>query len=162
MTPSAIFSPCGLFRYRLERPIADVGIVIAFFGVNPSTAGAEVDDQTTMKWRGFSRVLGARAYIAGNPFAFRATDVRALAAADDPIGPDNGRHIREIIADADVLVPCWGSRVKLPHPLRQHLDALATVIRHAGKPVRIFGLTKSGDPAHLLMLGYSTPLIQWS
>jgi hypothetical protein len=162
MTTSAIISPCGLFRYRLERPIADTGIVMAFFGVNPSTADEQVEDQTTMKWRGFAQIAGARRYIAGNPFAFRAVDVNALAAAADPVGPDNGQHIREIIASADVLVPCWGSRSKLPRLLHPRLDALSDLIRHSGKPVRIFGLTKSGDPKHPLMLSYSTTLIQWS
>lgn len=159
---SAIFSPCEKFRYRLERRlIAAEGIVIAFFGVNPSKAGAEIEDQTTMKWRGFCRVNGGRSYIAGNPFAFRATDVRELATAADPIGPDNASHIMDIIADADLLVPCWGNRSKLPPRLRPHLDTLATVIRNSGKPVRIFGLTKSGDPMHPLMLGYATPLVEW-
>jgi hypothetical protein len=159
---SAIFSPCGTFRYRLERPIAESGLVIAFFGVNPSTAGAEVEDQTTMKWRGFCRVNGARRYIAGNPFAFRATEVRELASADDPVGPDNAEHLSKIMADADMLVPCWGSRTKLPPKLWPHLDALAAMIRSCGKPVRIFGLTKSGDPKHPLMLGYDTQFIEWA
>lgn len=159
---SAIFSPCGKFRYRLERPIAENGIVIAFFGVNPSTAGAEIEDQTTVKWRGFSRVNGARRYLAGNPFAFMATNVRGLASADDPVGPDNAKYLAGIMADADLLVPCWGSRTKLPPKLRPHLDALATVIRSCGKPVRIFGFTKSGDPIHPLMLSYATPLIEWA
>ena len=158
---SAIISDCGLFRYRLERSIAKQGIVIAFFGVNPSTASAEIEDQTTMKWRGFSKRNGARKYIAGNLFSFRATDVKELAAANDPIGPDNARHIAAIIEDADVLVPCWGNRSKLPKPLRVHMERIGQLIRTAGKPVRTFGLTKSGDPRHTLMLGYDTPLIEW-
>jgi hypothetical protein len=45
---SAIISMCGQYRYRLERVLAEHGIVVAYFGVNPSTAGAEVEDQTTM------------------------------------------------------------------------------------------------------------------
>lgn len=159
---SAIFSPCDKFRYRIERPIAESGIVIAFFGVNPSTAGAEVEDQTTIKWRGFCRVNGASRYIAGNPFAFRATNVRELALAADPIGPDNAKHLAEIMADADLLVPCWGSRMKLPRKLRPYLDDLAGVIRRCGKPIRVFGLTKSGDPAHPLMLSYTIPLVEWA
>lgn len=158
---SAIFSPCGLFRYRLERHIAEAGIVLAYFGVNPSTAGAEVEDQTTMKWRGFARVNGARRYIAGNPFAFRATNVRELATAADPIGPDNAKHLSDIIRDADVLVPCWGSRTKLPRQLRGRLDGLAGLLHASGKPVKVFGITASGDPAHPLMLGYATPLVDW-
>lgn len=158
---SAVFSPCRNYRYRLEREIAERGIVIAYFGVNPSTAGEEIEDQTTLKWRGFARLLGARRYIAGNPFAYRATDIKHLASVTDPIGPDNLRHIASIIEDAHLLIPCWGSREKLPPKLRPYLNSLEFVIRASGKPVKIFGLTKSGDPMHPLMLGYSTPLIEW-
>jgi hypothetical protein len=158
---SAIISECGRFRYRLERHIAEQGIVIAFFGVNPSTASADIEDQTTTKWKGFAVRNGVRKYIAGNPFAFRAADVTELATASDPIGPDNERHIASIIEDADVLVPCWGNRSKVPKSLRIHLERLGRLIRESGKPVRIFGLTKSGDPKHPLMLGYDTPLIEW-
>ena len=43
---SAIISPCGLYRYRLERTVAMEGPVYAFFGINPSTADASVDDAT--------------------------------------------------------------------------------------------------------------------
>lgn len=158
---SAIFSPCGLFRYRLDRQVQLAGHVFAFFGVNPSTAGAEIEDQTTMKWRGFAQRNGARVYIAGNPFAFRATDVRALAAADDPVGPENDAYLRQIIRDADILVPCWGNRAKLPPALRPNLDALADLLRGSGKPVKVFGLTRGGDPLHPLMLGYRTQLVPW-
>lgn len=158
---SALFSPCGTFRYRLEREVASEGIVLAFFGVNPSKAGATVEDQTTMKWRGFTVRNGGRKYLAGNPFALCATDVRELATAPDPFGPDNFYHLRQIIADADVLVPCWGNRSKLPKLLRQWPENLLSLLLASGKPVKHFGLTQSGDPKHPLMLGYSTPLQDW-
>lgn len=158
---NAILSQCGNYRYRLERQIADTGIVIAFFGVNPSTADAGTDDQTTMKWRGFAKIHGARSYIAGNPFAYRSKDIRYLAAIADPVGPDNLRHIAKIIEDSHLLVPCWGSRSKLPEKLRPHLHSLELMLRASGKPLKVFGLTKSGDPMHPLMLGYDTPLVPW-
>lgn len=115
-----------------------------------------------MKWRGFAFRMSARKYIAGNPFAFRATDVRALSRAADPVGPENEQHIRQIVADADLLVPCWGNRSKLPLALRPRLGALTRVLLASGKPVHVFGLTKSGDPLHPLMLGYDTQLVRWS
>lgn len=158
---SAIISECGLYRYRLERELQLLGIVVAFFGVNPSEADSILPDQTDMKWRGFGRLLGARKYIAGNPFAFRSKNVRDLARAIDPVGPFNDAHLEQIIADADLLVPCWGDRAKVPRELRPHIDALAQRILKSGKPVRIFGLTKGGDPKHPLMLGYDTTLVEW-
>lgn len=158
---SAVISPCGLFRYRLDRRVQDKGPVFAYFGVNGSTADADEDDHTVRKWTGFTRINGGRRFIVGNPFAYRATDVRKLAKVNDPIGPGNSSYLAEIIAEADILVPCWGNRTKVPRSLRFEFDRLERRIRESGKPVRIFGLTKSGDPMHPLMLGYETPLIDW-
>jgi hypothetical protein len=158
---SAIFSPDRKYRYRLDRPVRAHGIVIAFFGVNPSTAAEEVDDQTSRKWFGFSDIHCARKYIVGNPFAYVATAVKDLASATDPVGPMNDTYLAEIITAADWLVPCWGSRNKLPVRLRPRLDLVEHMLRRSGKPLKIFGLTQSADPMHPLMVGYDTELIEW-
>lgn len=161
MSGAAVFSPCGTWRYRLERDIALDGIVVAFFGVNPSTAGATAEDQTTRKWAGFAKVLGARKYIAGNPFALCATDVTALAGAADAVGPENADHLEQIIRDADVLVPCWGARAKVPDKLWIQVGMLRERLWRSGKPVRCLGFTKCGQPRHPLTLGYATPFVEW-
>jgi hypothetical protein len=158
---SAIISECGEYRYRLERDFGDEPQAFAFFGVNPSTADSIVDDQTVMKWVGFSRRNGAGRFIVGNVFAFRATNVKELASAGDPVGVENTEHIRGIIRDADILVPCWGNRAKVPKPLRWKFSVVAALLRESGKPVRCFGVTKSGDPKHPLMLPYTTELIDF-
>lgn len=158
---NAEISECGRYRYRLDRDLQPAGIVVAFFGVNPSRADAERDDPTSMKWKHFARQLGARKYIAGNPFALRSHDVKELAVAADPVGWQNHWYLQQIIGEADVLVPCWGSRAKLLPALRANLDALRSMLFASGKPIRIFGLTASGDPKHPLMLSYTTPLIDW-
>jgi hypothetical protein len=157
----ATISRCGTWRYRLEREVAPQGPVFAYFGVNGSTATASVDDHTVRKWIGFTERNGGSRFIAGNAFAFRATDVRELGQASDPVGPRNKTHLANIIAEADVLVPCWGSRTKLPGRLHGQLDALREQILAAGKPVRIWGLSQSGDPLHPLTLAYSLPLVEW-
>ncbi|MGU7779919.1 DUF1643 domain-containing protein [Burkholderia sp. PU8-34] len=161
---STIISPCGRFRYRLEREVGIDGLTFAYFGMNPSTADATVDDATVRKWIGFTKVNGGRRFIVGNVSAYRATDVKELA--DVLITPDQWRanldHINEIIADADVLVPCWGNRSKAPRHMRNDFDTLLAMLQTSGKPVKHFGLTASGDPKHPLMPAYATPLIEWS
>lgn len=161
-TGSAVLSSDGVYRYRLEREVQPDGIVFAFFGVNPSTADAETEDQTTKKWRGFTARNGGRRYIAGNPFAFRAREVKALASAADPIGPENHRVLQGIIGEADVLVPCWGDENKVPPRLRYRFTALKQMLADSGKPVRVFGYTSAHYPKHPLMLGYDTPLVDWN
>jgi hypothetical protein len=161
MTSSAVLSPCGQYRYRLERTVAMEGPVYAFFGINPSTADHVIDDQTVKKWIGFTKVWGGGRFIVGNVFAFRATDVTELTRAHDAIGPDNAAHLAQIIADADVLVPCWGRKTKAPKRLRGELDLLLMQLVCSGKPVMHLGLTQCGQPTHPQMLGYATKLRPW-
>lgn len=158
---SAVISPCGQYRYRLDRTVGMVGPVYAFFGVNPSTADANVDDATVRKWTGFTKRWGGSRFIVGNVFAYRATDVRTLAGVEDAFGDDIGDHTTAIIEEADILVPCWGCIDKVPPRLQFAFDVLMDALTSSGKPVMHLGLTKSGDPRHPLMLGYDTPLVHW-
>jgi hypothetical protein len=137
------------------------GMTFAYFGVNPSTADATIDDATVRKWIGFTKKNGGRRFIVGNVFAYRSTDVRALATADDPVGPQNADYLKQIADEADVLVPCWGNTEKVPPGLRPAFNWISLMLMHAGKPVRIFGRCANGDPKHPLMLGYDTPLVDF-
>lgn len=156
---TAVISDCGKYRYRLDRSCGMLGgPVYAFFGVNPSTADAEIDDATVRKWTGFVKRWGGSRFIVGNVFAYRATDVRELARAVDPVGRENIAYLLMIAAEADVIVPCWGNTSKVPKELRHHFGTTTDAISCYGKPVMTFGASKSGDPLHPLMLGYDTPL----
>lgn len=161
MMNSATISDCLTYRYTLERSWAsfEEPRTVAFFGVNPSTADASAEDQTTMKWRRFASQAGFNRYLVGNAFAFRATDVNALRSADDPMGPENTAYLDQIIKEAEILVPCWGSRTKLPRNLHFALDNLMKRLKDSNKPIWVFGLSQSGDPLHPLMLPYSTCLV---
>lgn len=156
---SAVISACGLYRPRLDRAVQFDGIVAALFGINPSTADATVNDHTIVKDMGFAKVNGWSRIIKANVFDYRSTDVGALARCAMPASADNARYIDQIIAEADVLVPCWGSRAKVPKALWPAIDALRDRLLASGKPVLTFGLTASGDPKHPLMLGYATKLV---
>lgn len=158
---SAIISECGQYRYRLERDVQMGGIIVALIGVNPSTADATTDDATIRKDIGFGLRNGWGRIIKGNAFAYRATDVRALGAAIDPVGPETDEHLRQIMADADLVVPCWGGRNKLPKRLRCRLLEVMRLIVQSDKPVLVFGLTGGADPLHPLVLPYSTELRPW-
>lgn len=155
---SAIFSPCGRYRYRLDRVFNQLGRTFGFCGVNPSTAGDERNDQTIRKDIGFTTRWGGTHLIKFNVFGYVATDVRELKRVDDPYGPDQERHLTEILAACDVLVPCWGNRNKLPAHLRPALRRMTERLRDSGKPVMVLGYTASGDPLHPLFLPYTTSL----
>lgn len=159
---SAVISECGLYRYRLDR---DCGMpfegskVFAYFGINPSTADATLDDPTVRKWIGFTERNGGSRFIVGNVFSYRATDVKVIGKVPFPQGPQHFHNLKQIIHDADVLVPCWGGRDKVPKHLREHLDQLLAWLHRSGKPVLHFGATDGGDPKHPLFLPYTTELL---
>ncbi|HET6805656.1 MAG TPA: DUF1643 domain-containing protein [Frateuria sp.] len=159
VSAGAVLSECGRYRYTLTRQVGEQGPLFGFVGVNPSTADAEVDDATVRKWRGFVQRWGGRGFVVVNLFAWRATDVSALACPPDPIGPGNLAAIAAMVDSCDVLVPCWGSRLKMPRSLWPQIDRVRVQLLASGKPVMCFGHAKSGDPMHPLMLGYSTPLV---
>lgn len=157
---SAVLSPCGDYRPRLERAMG-AGRVAAGIMVNPSTADAHEDDQTIMKWYGFSQRLGFGRFIIGNKFAFRAADVRALRSASDPIGPDNDKHIEQIMRDADIHIVAWGPMSKLPKALRSRWVDIVAIADRVGCPLYCWGTAQDGHPRHPLMLAYNTPLVRW-
>jgi hypothetical protein len=164
MRNGAVISDDGRYRYRLDRLVTpDDGErkVIAYIGVNPSTADAATDDATVRKLREFTLRNAGWRFIVANAFGYRATDVRELAHVADPVGAENDNYLRTIIREADLIVPCWGSRGKLPQQLRGRLDDVEGYFRQVDATIQIFGLTNSFDPMHPLMLGYNTPLVPW-
>lgn len=161
---SAIFSPCGHYRLRLDRdcglPI-DGSKVFGFFGINPSYAGEVTNDPTVSKLHGFTIRNGGHRFIVGNVFSYCSTDVTELARIAEPCGPDHDAYLQAIIAEADVLVPCWGRSDKVPPSIRGKIQSTLDTLLASGKPVLTFGLTLSGDPKHPVRLGYATPLVPW-
>lgn len=156
---SAILSPCGLYRMRLDRHVADTGPAVLLVGVNPSTADASINDPTIRKDLGFARKHGWGRIMKGNVFDWRDKNVKVLARVAAPVGPENLTHLARMSASADLIVPCWGRRDKVPRSLHYWIDFTLEFLRAQGKPLKCFGLTASGDPVHPLMLAYDTPLV---
>lgn len=158
---SAIISDCRTYRYRLERHGLSGAGAVAWIMVNPSTADASEDDPTIRKVIGFSERLSAGWVIVGNVFAYRATDVKLLAQAADPCGPDNDAHLRQIMADAETVIVGWGPVAKLPPLLRRRYQRIVRIAAELDRPLMCFGTAKDGHPRHPLMLAYDTPLEPW-
>lgn len=156
---SATISPCGTYRYRLDRGLGDR--LVAFLMVNPSTADAELDDATIRKVRGFARRIGYERFAVGNLFAYRATDIGALRDCPEPVGPENDLHLAALIDEAELVIVAWGPKAKLPARLRSRWNVVPEMARAARKTLHCLGVAADGHPLHPLMLPYSSSLIDW-
>lgn len=159
---TAVVSDCGRYRYRLERhAIGDGAGAVAWIMVNPSTADAKDDDATIRKVVGFSQRMGFGWLIVGNVFGFRSTDVKGLARVDDPIGPENERHLREIMAAAPTVIVAWGPVSKVPKIHRRRYQRVVRIAQEMGVTLYCLGTAKCGHPRHPLMVPYSQSLEPW-
>lgn len=159
---AAVISPCGMYRYRLERHALKGGGAVAWIMVNPSTADAKEDDATIRKVIGFTERLGGGWLIVGNKFAYRSTDVKALKTCRDPRGPDNNAHLEQIMREAATVIVAWGPLAKLPKQLRHRWKHVVGIANQIGRQLHCLGTANDGHPRHPLMLSYSTPLQLWT
>ena len=157
---SAVLSECGRYRYRLERQCAGDGATLVLM-VNPSTADAEKDDATIRKLVGFGNRHRWGRLMVGNLFAYRATDVRELAAAYDPIGPVNDVYLQGMANEADRVICAWGPVSKVPLRLRCRWQVVWGELPMRLATYSIGAPAKCGHPRHPLMLAYSEPLLAW-
>lgn len=160
---SAIISPCGTYRYRLERELALVrGPTVLWIMLNPSTADATDDDPTIRKVMGFSRLAGYARLIVVNLFAFRSTDPAACHAAvkvdaDAAEGPDNELRIMEAAGEAAAIVCAWGAAPWAEEQARI-VCSMFDDLDHAPEGLCL-GTTKSGAPKHPLYVPYAQPFV---
>ena len=158
---SAIFSPCRVYRYRLEREIAirldGPGGACAFIMLNPSTADETLNDPTIRRCIGFAEAWGFSRLIIGNLFALRSTDPKALYSTPHPEGPDNDKHLKAICEEADMVIAAWG--VHGAH--RDRGKAVRQMLHPRGVDLHHLGLTKDEHPRHPLYLAKSTKPEPW-
>jgi hypothetical protein len=119
---------------------------LAIVMLNPSTADAERDDPTIRRCIAFA----VRERFGGveicNLFALRATAPANLKAADDPVGPDNDRHLRDLFARHAQVLAAWG--VHGGH--RGRAEAIVRLAARLGVALTCLGRTAQGQPRHPL------------
>jgi hypothetical protein len=141
----ATFSSCGTYRYTLRRAWG-AGPIVAFIGLNPSTADAMKDDPTIRRCVRFARDWGFDGLVMLNLFALRSTDPNALLAADDPVGPGNDEVLAAVCEQAALTVEAWGAFPRASERARQ-LDRVG-ILQNAA----VLGRTKDGHPRHPLYM----------
>jgi len=150
----AVLSDCGRYRYLLRRSWDASKPRALFVMLNPSTADAEIDDPTIRSCTRLCRSWGYGSFEVVNVFAFRATDPKKLAHADDRQGPLNDTHIIAALIRCDVVICAWGA---YPIPIVRH-RAIISMIQAQKMDGHCLGRTKKGHPKHPLYIKTGTPL----
>lgn len=160
----AIFDPSRLYRYVLWRAWEFTLPPMLWVMLNPSTADEFQLDPTVAKCVRYAKRWGAGGIYVCNVFAWRATDPKQLKLVDDPVGPDNDRHILDtaerIVRYRDIGLPtsyqivcAWGRHAGARGvEVRAMLDAQNRQIFGARQhhPLVALGFNKNGSPVHPL------------
>ena len=154
----ALLSDDGRYRYRLWRLWDGRLPMMAWVMLNPSTADADIDDQTIRKCAGLAKANRHGGIVVVNLYAWRATDPRELLSVADPVGPMNDAHIRWACTGSlrGTVIAAWGSS----RFARHRAAAVEAFMRGSGRRIHCFRKTPSGSPSHPLYLPYSSPLMR--
>lgn len=150
----ASFSPCRTWRYALWRIWDAPKGMVAFIGLNPSTADETTNDPTVRRCINFANDWGYGGLWMLNLFAYRATDPREMKAFAAPVGPDNNHVLTAVSHQAIITVAAWGVHGSFDGRDKFALEQLLDRNR-----LKCLGKTKDGHPKHPLYLPKNATLI---
>jgi len=155
----ALLTEDRLYRFRLWRRWGD-GPMVAFLGLNPSTADETRNDPTVRRCIRYAMDWGKAGMFMLNLYGWRSTDPAPLwdGSVVDPVGPGHDQHLLDVGRQVDFVVCAWGAFRKAQARGRQVLDMYAA----AGVQIRILQLTQQGFPAHPLYLPADLKPRPWS
>lgn len=105
----ADFSEDGLYRYSLWRVWDESKPLIAFIGLNPSTADAENDDPTIKRVKAISKNLGYGGFYMLNCFSYISTNPDMLQVETLDAMVKNATVIRRVVERCSEVVFAWGN-----------------------------------------------------
>lgn len=149
----ALFSSCRQWRYRLWRTWDPEGPAVLFIGLNPSTADETEPDPTITRCRNFAERWGFGTYLMGNLFAYKSTKPKGLRMTTDPVGPENDRHLADMIRQASKVVVAWGCHPGIDDRANQVLAMIPAPF--------CLKVTKDGYPWHPLYVRGDTQPIRY-
>jgi hypothetical protein len=152
----AVFGGNGTYRYLLTRRWKP-GPVLPWLMLNPSKAGAVVNDPTVVKCVNFAAAIGYGGIAILNLFALVATDPAGIRTHPDPVGPGNDACLTAFFQPGDTVVAAWGADGARSGRAAGVTQALTA----AGVRFLCLGVTANGQPRHPGRLAYSTPLTAW-
>lgn len=155
VTGTASFSEDGRCRWNLKRVWEPARGLVLYAGLNPSRAGAEVDDMTVTKGMGFARAWGFGGTMHANAYPFITPYPKDLARCTEAEIEKSDEKLLEMASTASLVVLAWGSFPRF----KERFWRVSRMLR-LWNPVCV-GRTKDGYPQHISRIGYNTPREPW-
>lgn len=154
----AHISACGNFRYWLTREWGG-GPKLVFIMLNPSTADANVDDNTVRKCVRFAQRLGFDGIVIMNLYAYRTASPKVLADSKWLIGDDNDGWLQRAASSGNThtFVAAWGT-----HAQPERAAHVTNIFKQAGVKLHALKINSDGTPAHPLYLREDSPLLEYA
>lgn len=159
----AIFSDDGKFRYVLWRSTNGMTLfdnnskIRLQIGLNPSKAGAEINDPTIERGVRRAYMDGFGIFVQLNLYAYTSTDPRELLKGGYYVGEDNDAYIKLMIelalSSGGQIVVAWGSFL----PVYKRAPEILKMIPEP----YCLGKNAGGQPKHPLYVSYDTPMVSY-
>lgn len=153
----ALISLCGKYRYWLNRWWDKTLPLAVFIMLNPSNADAVDDDPTIDCCVRLAKREGYGGIHVVNLFAYRTPKRETLADLEDPVGPDNDRHILAATRLGAVTIVAWGAYVAVP----TRPEKVLKVLRATTSNLKWIERLKGGQPRHPLYLRKKATLVEF-
>ncbi|WP_320168129.1 DUF1643 domain-containing protein [Mangrovibacterium marinum] len=150
----AILSDDNLYRYVLARVFDKDKPMVAFVGLNPSTADDKDDDPTIRKCIRYCTQWKFGGFYMVNLFAIRSSDPNEIYRVDDPVGTNNDEHLVEVFKKVEKVIFCWGNAGGYRG---RNLDVSKLV-----ENPYCLKINGTGEPAHPLYLSRSLEPIEYN
>jgi hypothetical protein len=154
----AVESEGGKHRFWLEDGGPNK---VGFVMLNPSLAGAHIDDPTKNKVLQFAKNWMYDGIAIANAYPYRTSYPSALwydgVSKDDREQWERNRYYLEALASLPLVIVAWGTGCPDDHAKR-----VTEILLKPGRPLWCLGINKGGSPKHPLYLPYETRLIQYA
>jgi hypothetical protein len=157
------------YRYRLWRSW-EGGRRLGWVMLNPSTADANIDDQTVKRCCHYARRDGFGGIEVANLFAWRATQPSDLPHDyETAFGPENGRALDDLFRRCSAVAVGWGATLRPLIAKRRAwpfltdiLEGVAIRATSTSSELRCLGFTADGSPRHPSRLGNDDPFVTFA
>ena len=149
MDKGAIFSECGKYRFSLWRIWDNTKPILAFIGLNPSTANSETNDPTIRRVIKFAKDNGYGGIKMLNLFTIISALPSVLLTHPNPL--QEADNILSDIPQGQDVVLAWGA-------FPEAIERGKMVIQRFPNAFCL-GKNKDGSPKHPLYVKANQPLI---